>query len=74
MTNSASIQAPTGGWNAKDSFDDMKPDDAVIMTNLIPRSGYAESRKGTQAYTDLGNSLSPSGIRSFACCIVIPGC
>ena len=65
MTNSASIQAPTGGWNARDSFDDMKPDDAVVMTNLIPRSGYAESRKGTEQYCDLGNSLSPSGISTL---------
>lgn len=65
MTSSASIQAPVGGWNARDSYDDMAPEDAVIMSNLIPRSGYVESRKGTTEYADLGPDLLPSGIATL---------
>ena len=30
----ASIPAPLGGWNARDSLAEMSPTDAVQMTNL----------------------------------------
>ena len=74
MTSAASIQAPVGGWNAKDSFDDMAAEDAVIMTNLVPKSGYAESRKGYTLYAALdgpaalnyGESLFASQTGLFA--------
>lgn len=65
MTNAASVPAPTGGWNARDSLDAMKPDDAVTMVNLIPRSGWVEGRKGSAEYTYLGNSLLPLGITTL---------
>jgi len=33
-----SQQAPTGGWNARDSLADMKPGDAIRMINWYPRT------------------------------------
>lgn len=65
MTNAASVPAPTGGWNARDSLDDMEAADAVTMINLIPRSGWVEARRGSSVYTDLGGSLSSSGISTL---------
>lgn len=57
-----SVPAPVGGWNERDSLDDMEANDAVSMVNMIPRAGFVESRKGSTEYVDLGNSLLPNGI------------
>lgn len=65
MTSAASIPAPTGGWNARDALDSMDPADAITLVNMIPRDGYVESRKGSALYTDLGSSLTPSGISTL---------
>lgn len=65
MSNAASVPAPTGGWNARDSLDDMDANDAVSMINLIPRSGWVEARRGSTLYCDLGGSLSPSGVSTL---------
>lgn len=62
---SVSVPAPVGGWNARDSLDDMDANDAVTMVNLIPRAGYVESRRGSSEYVDLGDSLLPSGITTL---------
>lgn len=49
----ASIPAPIGGWNARDSLAQMSPTDAVQLINFFPtptsvtlRSGYAKSSTG----------------------------
>ena len=54
MTNAVSVPAPTGGWNARDSLDDMEASDAVKMVNLIPRSGWVEARNGYGLFCTLG--------------------
>lgn len=46
----ASIPAPVRGWNAQAPLASMKPDDAVIMDNWIPRAGYVEIRRGSVAW------------------------
>lgn len=46
------IPAPVGGWNARDSFADMDPLDAVKMLNAIPRSGFVASRGGYVLHAD----------------------
>lgn len=51
----ASFQAPTGGWNARDSLAAMKPNDAVALTNWWPLPTYLESRPGHDSH---GTSLS----------------
>lgn len=49
----ASVPAPVGGWNARDSLANMDPLDAVQMTNMFPtttnvalRGGYVEWATG----------------------------
>lgn len=65
MTRAVAVPAPVGGWNARDSLDDMEASDAVTMINMIPRSGAVESRKGCISYCDLGRSILPSGIKTL---------
>lgn len=43
-----SIPAPVGGWNAQAPLANMKPEDAVILDNWIPRPGYVEIRNGSR--------------------------
>ena len=40
------VQAPMGGWNTRDSFDDIEPTDAIVMDNWIPGLGSVAVRKG----------------------------
>jgi hypothetical protein len=42
----ASITAPIGGWNARDSVAAMPPTDAVSLTNLYPTPTDVQLRKG----------------------------
>ena len=49
----ASVPAPVGGWNARDSLANMNPTDAVQLINFFPtptsvtlRKGYAKSSTG----------------------------
>ena len=65
MTNAASVPAPTGGWNARDSLDDMEAADAVTMINMIPRSGWVEARRGSSVYTSFSGSLTPDGFTTL---------
>ena len=48
-----SIDASVGGWNAFDSLDNMPPDCAIILDNLIPGAGTCEGRGGHTLYVDL---------------------
>jgi hypothetical protein len=43
---SASIPAPVGGWNARDSWADMPQEDAVILDNIFPDTDSCAHRKG----------------------------
>lgn len=42
----ASLPAPTGGWNAKDSLAEMAPEDAVTLTNWFPTPSFVSLRQG----------------------------
>lgn len=54
----ASLPAPVGGWNARDSLADMAPDDAVILTNMIASASNVRLRGGyTQYATGLGSQV-----------------
>ena len=51
--NVASLPAPVGGWNARDSLANMAPPDAVTLDNLFPgvssvslRGGYSKHATG----------------------------
>lgn len=41
-----SLPAPVGGWNARDSFANMKEDEAVSLVNLFPSTTAVEMRAG----------------------------
>lgn len=70
----ASLPAPIGGWNARDSLAEMNPLDAVQMVNFFPtptdvtlRGGYSKSSTGiTGEVLSLLNYSSPSGNTLFA--------
>lgn len=69
----ASLPAPIGGWNARDSLAEMNPLDAVQMVNFFPtptdvtlRSGYTKSSTGiTGDVLSLLNYSSPTGNTLF---------
>jgi len=51
--NVASLPAPVGGWNARDSLANMAPTDAVTLENFFPgvasvnlRGGYSKHATG----------------------------
>lgn len=45
-----SVPAPVGGWNARDSLENMPSEDAPILDNWWPSAGYVELRKGFQSH------------------------
>jgi hypothetical protein len=69
----ASLPAPIGGWNARDSLAEMNQLDAVQMVNFFPtptdvtlRSGYSKSSTGiTGDVLALLNYSSPTGNTLF---------
>ena len=70
----ASVPAPIGGWNGRDSLANMQPMDAVQMVNWYPtptdvtmRKGYTKSSTGiTGAVNTLMNYPTTSGYKLFA--------
>jgi len=40
------LPAPVGGWNRRDSLSAMKPEDAIILDNIIPDNGRVRLRGG----------------------------
>ncbi len=46
-SQTASLPAPTGGWNARDALSQMEADDAIQMDNYIPGTAYAYLRPGS---------------------------
>lgn len=56
--NVASLPAPIGGWNARDSLANMEPTDAVVLENLFPTVSSVVMRGGyTQHATGLGGQV-----------------
>ena len=47
----ASVSAPIGGWNARDSIANMDPMDAVQMVNWFPTPTDVTLRKGYTQYS-----------------------
>lgn len=55
---SISFPAGTGGWNGKDPWDQMAPEDAIILDNFIPYPGRIELRQGCEKWsTGLGGQV-----------------
>lgn len=59
--STASIAAPIGGWNARDSVAEMNPLDAVVLNNWFPTPADIQLRKGysikSSGFTGQVNSL-----------------
>ena len=56
------VPPPTGGWNTRDSLENMPPTDALVLDTLIPRLGRVEARKGYETFvTGIAATLSASG-------------
>jgi hypothetical protein len=51
----ASIAAPIGGWNARDSVAEMNPLDAVVLENFYPTPSQVQLRKG---YTQFATGIT----------------
>lgn len=49
---SASLPAPTGGWDVISPLAGMDPDRAVQLQNWVPRTGYVEPRRGFREWCD----------------------
>lgn len=43
---SFNLPAPVGGLNVRDAYTDMKPLDAVVLTNAFPEANYVAVRRG----------------------------
>ena len=73
-SKTASVPAPIGGWNGRDSLANMAPMDAVQMVNWYPtptdvtmRKGYTKSSTGiTGSVNTLMNYPTTSGYKLFA--------
>lgn len=50
VSRTASIQAPTGGLNARDAIADMSEKEAVTMTNWFPATASVDIRNGYQSH------------------------
>lgn len=70
------IPAPVGGWNTEAALGAMKPQDAVLLDNFIPRSAKCEMRRGfDQQATGTADPVealvvwrgAASGDKLFAC-------
>jgi len=57
VVSSRTIPAPVGGWNARDSLAEMKPNEAVTLLNWMPGTSYCEIRGGTSNHTVGLNSI-----------------
>ena len=56
--NVASLPAPVGGWNARDSIANMAPADAVVLENFFPTVSSVVLRGGyTSHATGLGGQV-----------------
>ena len=58
VVNSQTIPAPVGGWNARDSLAEMKPNEAVTLLNWMPKTSYCEIRGG---YSSHATGMTGSG-------------
>ena len=61
--NTASVTAPIGGWNARDSIAQMPPTDAVTLTNLYPTPTDVTLRNGYTRYSQLTTS---TGVKTIS--------
>lgn len=52
VSSTASVAAPVGGWNARDPLSMMRPEDAWLLENWIPRTADVATRKGAAYHVE----------------------
>lgn len=63
---SASLPAPTGGWDAVSPLAAMPADRAVQLDNFIPRTGFIEPRRGFEEWaTGMGSSTPVETLTAY---------
>ncbi len=50
--NQKPVKAPYGGWNARDDYTDMPPEDAIVLDNLVPGDASVSIREGKRRHCD----------------------
>ena len=64
---SASIPAPVGGLNSRDSLDAMPPTDALVMSNFFPTVEKITTRDGFSSFcTGVGTGNVETLVEHFA--------
>ena len=58
------LEAPVGGWNTRDSLDNIPPTDAVVLKNWIPDLGEVRTRPGYDEHCWTGSIVSGSELVS----------
>jgi hypothetical protein len=64
-TQTASVPAPIGGLNARDSIANMPPTDAVYMDNMFPTPTSVDLRGGSSAFATTDGSSSGDGVETL---------
>ena len=59
----ASVPAPIGGWNGRDSLANMSPTDAVQMVNFFPTPTDVTMRKG---WTQVSILTTTTGVKTIS--------
>ena len=60
------VQAPIGGWNTRDSFDDIPPTDAIVMDNWLPGLGAVGVRKGRTTHQQQNSTETSDPVKTLA--------
>ena len=61
----ANTDAPVNGWDAFNALDNMAPESAVVLDNLIPQPGAVVTRKGHTEFVDLGTNKPVESVMSL---------
>jgi len=49
-SQTATLPAPIGGWNTKDTLAHMSPTDAVVLDNIFPQTSFCSLRPGSSKH------------------------
>jgi hypothetical protein len=56
----------TGGWNATDALDAMKPDEAETLINWFPETTYNRLRRGYVEHCNTGTDMQIDAVASYS--------
>lgn len=65
-SNSASVQAPVKGWNAKDSLADMPSGYAIALENVFPNQEDVTVRRGHEEFADSVGSGAVESLMEYS--------